>query len=169
MNHNNLIQVNYLNVRKPFGLKFQRVSLSKCFLCLHGVQSYKSTFRSNFNLNGRHLQSWFLPDMMWERTWGGPKSIAPKMDFWAFCARTKLLRHSWCTYKTFVFDRFSRLFIFTSKNASVDIGLGPPPPHLRFWQVCLGTITQRCPPTLGFSAGLSWHAHAWKLKWNFWP
>ena len=71
MKHKSLIQVNYLNVRKPFGFKFHRVSLSKCLFCLYRVQSYKSTFASGFKVNGRQLQSWFLLDMMWEGTMGG--------------------------------------------------------------------------------------------------
>jgi len=77
---------------------------------------------------------------------GGQVQLLQKWTF-GLSARTKLLRHSSCTYKTFVSDRFSRLFIFTSKNASVNIGLAPRP------------------PPLAFLTGLSWHVIL--TKWYF--
>ena len=81
MNYNNLIQVNNLNVRKTFGLKFQQVSLSKCGLCLYCDESCKSVLSSGFKQNGRHLQTLFLPDMMWEGTWGGINQLLQKWTF----------------------------------------------------------------------------------------
>ena len=47
----------------------------------------------------------------------------------AHLARTKFLRHSSCTQKTFGKNRFSRLFFLTSKNALLENGQCPPP-HL---------------------------------------
>ena len=87
MKQNSLIQVNYLIVRKTFGFKFHRVSLSKCLFCLYRVQSHKSTFPTGFKVNGRQPQSWFLLDMMWEGTMGGVKMSCSKNDFYFFRAR----------------------------------------------------------------------------------
>ena len=64
---------------------------------------------------------------------GVTKWIASKIDFSVFparsalLARAKFLGQSLITYKTFVFDRFSRMFVLSSKNALVEIRSCPPP------------------------------------------
>ena len=66
---------------------------------------------------------------------GGYKSVAPKMVFLRFCARsallarTKFLGQPLITYKTFPSDRFSRIVVLTSKNTIVENGEYPPHPH----------------------------------------
>ena len=66
---------------------------------------------------------------------GGAKSVASKIEFLglnarvAFLARAKFLRQPLVTYKTFVSDRFFRLFLIYSKNTLVKMGI-PPPLHL---------------------------------------
>ena len=64
---------------------------------------------------------------------GGYKSVAPKMVFLRFCARsallarTKFLGQPLITYKTFPSDRFSRIVVLTSKNTIGENGEYPPP------------------------------------------
>ncbi len=63
----------------------------------------------------------------------GAKSVAPKMDFYFFrarsalLARAKFLRQPLVTYKTFGKNRFSRLFLICSKNTIVENGPDTPP------------------------------------------
>ena len=63
----------------------------------------------------------------------GAKSVAPKIEFLGLCARiaflarAKFLRQPLVTLKTFVSDRFSRLFLICSKTALVKMGLASSP------------------------------------------
>ena len=49
-----------------------------------------------------------------------------KKSSFIFFARANFLGQTLTTYKTFVFDRFSRLCFFTSKNSVVENGQYPP-------------------------------------------
>ena len=52
----------------------------------------------------------------------------------------QVLRQTLVTYKTFVSDRFFRLFLIYSKNVFLKMGLDPPPPPLSgFRHFCAGT------------------------------
>ena len=70
-----------------------------------------------------------VPECHSQKIEGGAKLIAKKIEFLRFCARisflarAKILRQPLITYKTFVFDRFSRLFPDCSR---LKMGLAPP-------------------------------------------
>jgi len=126
MNHYNLIQVNYVNMRKTFGLKFksefkQIVSL---FTSCSKLQKY---VLNGFKLNGTHSESWFVLDMMWKvkmscsKKWTFGRS-ARAARIWRTISFSEIL-HIKLLYSTDSPDCF-----FNPKNASVDIGLDPYPP-----------------------------------------
>ena len=81
-------------------------------------------------------QVWHYYDMVgYFRGGGGAKSVAQKTDFSSFRARSALLaranflRQPLATYKTFVSDKFSLLFLVGSIQ---KMGLPPPPPPIWF-------------------------------------
>ena len=97
--------------------------------------------RSRFKLFWAPLNAWFGAGTQFLKIGGGVKLIAPKIDFYFFCARilflarAKFLRQPLVTLKTFVFDRFCILFFICSKNALVKMGVTPPPHSVvdTFW------------------------------------
>ena len=74
----------------------------------------------------------FTPKHHARKIEGWAKLIAPKIDFYfsrariSFLARANFLRQPQVTFKTFVFDRFSIMFLICSKKALVKMGLAPP-------------------------------------------
>ena len=85
-----------------------------------------------FKLFWAPLHAWFGAGTQFLKIGGeGVKLIAPKIDFWRLCARmsflarAKFLRQPLVTYKTFVSDRFFRLFLIYSKNTLVKMSLAP--------------------------------------------
>ena len=80
----------------------------------------------------------------------GAKSVAPKIEFlWlcariAFLARTKFLRQPLVTLKTFVSDRFSRLFLICSKHALVKWALPPSSAFRHFFGGTIRKLIKKC-------------------------
>ena len=83
---------------------------------------------SRFKLFWGPLDAWFGIGITFEKIWGGGGGIfvAPKIYFYFF-ARANFLRQPLVTLETFVFDRFSILFLICSKNALVKMAVSPPP------------------------------------------
>ena len=73
-----------------------------------------------------------VPEYHTQKVEGGVRLIAPKIDFYFFCARiaflarAKFLRQPLVTYKTFGKNRFLILILICSKNTLVKIALNPP-------------------------------------------
>ena len=134
-----------------FGFKFHRVSLSKCLFCLYCDESWNSALSSAFKLNGRHLQSWYVLDMMWEGTWGG--GINQLLQKWTFGTSARAARLWRALSFSDILHAHRKLLYFTDsldccfwllKTHYLKMANTPPHTHTHFTfpQVCLGTHTK---------------------------
>ena len=120
-------------VQKFLGSKISEPS-SECARCVHimfGGQIFKKVSVQAI-LSTPACLVWYWNGMV-KKLEGGGKLIAKKIKFF-FCARivllarAKFLRQPLITFKTFVFDRFSRLFPDCSRLRK----MGLPPPLMQF-------------------------------------
>ena len=122
----------------------QKKNISKHEKLMKNFFLFGKTWVTSFKIKKKifeHISSYMEDIYKLGLTWswcgrglgGGSKSVAPKMDFLRFCARSALLARAkflsqpLVTYKTFVSDRFSTLLVVRSKNAKVKNGVYPPP------------------------------------------
>ena len=93
-----------------------------------------------FKLFWTPQHAWLGTGMPYWKFWGGANQLLCACI--SFFARTKFLRQHLVTLETFVFDRFSILFLICSKNALVKMAVPPPSYCCRHFFV--GTILQNC-------------------------